>query len=84
MESATFRKWLAKQGCRFDQYHHEQRHEGPILVTVHREVERRRFRSVGRARHSICGWSAAPAKNSGLIPRSCPAPRAVSKPRRPI
>ena len=37
MESATFRKWLAEQGCRFDQYHHEQRHEGPVLVTVHRE-----------------------------------------------
>ena len=37
MESATFRKWLAEQGCRLDQYHHEQRHEGPILVTVHRE-----------------------------------------------
>ena len=37
MESATFRKWLAEQGCRFDQYHHEQRHDGPVMVTVHRE-----------------------------------------------
>jgi len=37
MESATFRKWLAEQGCRFDQHHHETRHEGPVMVTVHRE-----------------------------------------------
>ncbi len=37
MESATFRKWLAEHGCRFDQYHHEQRREGPVMVTVHRE-----------------------------------------------
>jgi hypothetical protein len=36
MESATFRKWLAEQGCRFDR-HHEQRHEGHVMVTVHRE-----------------------------------------------
>lgn len=36
MESETFRKWLAEQGCRFDQ-HERQRHEGPVMVTVHRE-----------------------------------------------
>ena len=36
MESATFRKWLTKQGCRFDQHEH-QRHEGHVMVTVHRE-----------------------------------------------
>lgn len=37
MESATFRKWLTEQGCRFDRRGHDQRHEGPALVTVHRE-----------------------------------------------
>ncbi|MGZ5904567.1 MAG: hypothetical protein ACXWKQ_04400 [Reyranella sp.] len=36
MESATFRKWLADQGCRFDHHEHK-RHEGPVMVTVHRE-----------------------------------------------
>ncbi len=37
MQSATFRKWLAEQGCRFDQHVHHKRHEGHVLVTVHRE-----------------------------------------------
>jgi hypothetical protein len=37
MESATFRKWLAERGCRFDQHEHEQRHQGQVMVTVHRE-----------------------------------------------
>ncbi len=37
MESATFRKWLSEQGCRFDQHEHEQRHKGHVVVTVHRE-----------------------------------------------
>lgn len=36
MESATFRKWLAERGCRFDQ-HEQQRHSGHVMVTVHRE-----------------------------------------------
>lgn len=37
MESATFRKWLSEQGCRFDQQEHQQRHEGQVMVTVHHE-----------------------------------------------
>ncbi len=37
MESATFRKWLIKQGCRFDRHEHQQRHEGQVVVTVHRD-----------------------------------------------
>lgn len=37
MESATFRKWLSEQGCRFDRHEHERRHEGHVVVTVHRE-----------------------------------------------
>ncbi len=37
MESATFRKWLAEHGCRFDHHEHHQRGEGQMMVTVHRE-----------------------------------------------
>lgn len=37
MESATFRKWLAEQGCRFDRHEHQQRHSGHVMVTVHRD-----------------------------------------------
>jgi len=37
MESTTFRKWLADQGCRFDKLEHRHRHEGPVMVTVHRD-----------------------------------------------
>lgn len=37
MQSATFRKWLAEQGCRFDHQEHEERGEGHVVVTVHRE-----------------------------------------------
>ena len=37
MESATFRKWLAEHGCRFDRHEHEKRGEGEVIVTVHRE-----------------------------------------------
>jgi len=35
MESATFRKWLAEHGCRFDT-DEEQRGTGHANVTVHR------------------------------------------------
>jgi len=37
MESATFRKWLADRGCRFDHHEHQQRGKGQMMVTVHRE-----------------------------------------------
>jgi len=37
MESTTFRKWLVQQGCRIDHGEHQKRHEGPVMVTVHRE-----------------------------------------------
>lgn len=42
MESATFRKWLAERGCRFDSHEHEKRGEGQAMITVHlndRKVE---------------------------------------------
>ena len=35
MENATFRKWLAEQGCRFDTQP-EKRGEGHGTVTIHR------------------------------------------------
>jgi hypothetical protein len=38
MQSATFRKWLAEHGCRFDSQEHEKRGEGHVMVTVHREA----------------------------------------------
>ena len=37
MESATFRKWLSEKGCRFDRHEHQERGEGQVMVTVHRE-----------------------------------------------
>jgi hypothetical protein len=37
MESATFRKWLVEQGCHVDGHEHMKGHEGPVMVTVHRE-----------------------------------------------
>jgi hypothetical protein len=37
MESATFRKWLADRGCRFDHHEHQRRGKGQMMVTVHRE-----------------------------------------------
>lgn len=37
MESATFRKWLTEQGCRFDHGEHHRRRHGQAMVTVHRE-----------------------------------------------
>ena len=36
MESATFRKWLADRGCRFD-HGREERAHGPAMMVVHRE-----------------------------------------------
>ena len=37
MESSTFRKWLAEQGCRIDYSEHHQRHKVQVMITVHRE-----------------------------------------------
>jgi len=37
MNSAVFRKWLEEHDCRFDKHEHDQRHQGHVMVTVHRE-----------------------------------------------
>jgi hypothetical protein len=36
MQTATFRKWLAERGCRFDRHEHQDREHGHSVVTVHR------------------------------------------------
>ncbi len=77
MESATFRKWLSEQGCRFDRHEHEQRHEGQVMVTVHREDRKAEVRSAGRVRLSICASYVVPAKSWVLIGRNCLDRKAV-------
>jgi hypothetical protein len=47
MQGATFREWLAEQGCHFDQYVHHKRHEGHVVVTVHREGRQTQIRLEG-------------------------------------
>jgi len=37
MNSETFRKWLVDHGCRIDGGEHRHRHEGHVMVTVHRD-----------------------------------------------
>ena len=37
MESATFRKWLAEHGCRFDPHKHHRRGQGAVMITAHRQ-----------------------------------------------
>ncbi len=46
MEHATFRKWLAKHGCRFDTQG-EKRGEGHGSVTIHREGQTAELPLVG-------------------------------------
>lgn len=43
MESATFRKWLVERGCHIDAHEHRRGHEGPVMVTVHREGRKTRI-----------------------------------------
>jgi hypothetical protein len=52
MESATFRKWLAERGCRFDRQERQQRHEGPVMVTVHLEGKKSEV-PLGGSRQSL-------------------------------
>jgi hypothetical protein len=64
MESATFRKWLADRGCRFD-HGHEKRGEGPV-------GGRRKFLSADLARSLTLALYAASARNLALTGPSCP------------
>ncbi len=47
MESATFRKWLAERGCRFDHHEQETRGEGHAVLTIHREGKSAKLSLVG-------------------------------------
>ena len=51
MESTTFRKWLAEQGCSFDTQH-EGRGEGHGTLTIHREGRKAELSLVG-SRHEL-------------------------------
>ena len=51
MEYATFQKWLAKRGCRFDTQRKE-RGEGLGTVTIHREGRTAELPLIG-ARHNL-------------------------------
>lgn len=60
MESATFQRWLAEQGCRFDTQQ-EQRGMGHGAVTVHRK-ERKTEIPLGGPRQAV---------DPGIIRRAC-------------
>jgi mRNA interferase HicA len=51
MESATFRKWLADRGCRFDQHKHRGPRKGHAIVTVHRDGRVAELPLVGSRQH---------------------------------
>ena len=63
MESATFRKWLGEQGCRFDTQH-EGRGEGHGTLTIHREGRIAELSLVGRTTNSTPVRFAKCAKHS--------------------
>jgi len=75
MESATFRKWLADGGRRFDHHEHQQRGKGQMMVTVHREGRKTEVPLGGsrqnldqRAVHRAC-------EELGLDPSQLPGPQ---------
>jgi hypothetical protein len=68
MQSATFRKWLSEQGCRFD-LPEQERGEGFVMVTVHREG--RTSQAPLSARTSIRATCNGYARNSASIGPSC-------------
>jgi len=75
MESATFRKWLVEQGCSFDRHEHQQRHEGHVMVTVHRE-DRRAEVPLGGSRQIIDPRVVRRAcEQLGLDPSQLPGPK---------
>ena len=71
MESATFRKWLAEQGCRFDRHEHQERGEGHVMVTVHREGRTSQAPLGGSRKDSISATCAGSARNSASIGPIC-------------
>ena len=76
MESATFRKWLAEKGCRFDHQEHQVRGEGPVIGRCTEKGGHRRHLLGVRARTSIRATCAGSARNSASIGLICLDPRA--------
>ena len=70
MQSATFRKWLAEHGCRFDLHEHK-RGEGRVFVTVHREGRKSEVPLGGYVKTSIQETCDVPARSSGSIEMNC-------------
>ena len=62
MEYATFRKWLAEHGCRFDTQS-EKRGEGHGTVTIHRAGRTAELPLVG-ASHNLDPRSGSPSLRS--------------------
>ncbi len=75
MESGTFRKWLIEQGCRIDHGEHQQRHEGPVIVTVHREGRKTEV-PLGGSRQTLDARVVRRAcEQLGLDPAELPGPK---------
>ena len=75
MESSTFRKWLVEQGCRIDHSEHHQRHEGHVMVMVHRE-ERKTEVPLGGSHQIIDPRVVRQAcEELGLDPARLPGPK---------
>jgi hypothetical protein len=75
MESSTFRKWLAEQGCRIDHGEHHQRHKGQVMVTVHREGRKTEV-PLGGSRQNIDERVVRRAcEELGLDPAQLPGPK---------
>jgi hypothetical protein len=75
MESATFRDWLVKQGCRLDHGEHHKRHEGQVMVTVHREGRRAEV-PLGGSRQTLDSRVVLRAcEELGLDPAGLPGPQ---------
>ena len=75
MESATFRKRLVQQGCRIDYGEHRQRHEGQVIVTVHREGRKAEI-PLGGSRQSLDMRVVRQAcEELGLDPAQLPGPK---------
>ena len=75
MESATFREWLVKQGCRIDHGEHHKRHEGQAMVTVHREGRKAEV-PLGGSRQTLDRRAVLRAcEELGLDPAQLPGPQ---------
>jgi len=80
MESATFQKWLAEHGCRFDT-EQERRGTGHATSRFIARTERRRFRWAARTKFLMLASFAVRAKNWVLTGPSCRDRRVGCDPR---